>query len=94
MRSSAQPSKANPTKLGSIPGNQPTKNMKLPHNTIEVTKEAAWKLIGNDDESWRDFYNCEQFEMSTYEAFGVRIFAICNFTSPVPTQYYIQDINA
>lgn len=68
--------------------------MKLPLHTIEITKEAAWSLINNDDETWRAFYTCEQFEMSTYENYGVKIFVICNFTSPEITQYYIQDINA
>jgi len=68
--------------------------MELPRNTIEITEAAAWALIGNDEKSWRNFYGCEQFEISTYEGFGVRIFIICNFTSPEITQYYIQDINA
>lgn len=68
--------------------------MKLPLHTVEITKEAAWLLINNDEETWRAFYTCEQFEMSTYENHRVRIFAICNFTSPEITQYYIQDINA
>jgi len=73
---------------------QTNTNMELPRNTIEITKEAAWALIGNDEKSWRNFYSYEQFEMSIYEGFGVRILVICNFTSPEITQYYIQDINA
>lgn len=68
--------------------------MKLPNNTVEITEAAALELIANDEMSWRDFSQCEQFEMSTYKAYGVRIFAICNFTSPGIVQYYIQDINA
>ena len=68
--------------------------MKLPHNTIEITSEAAWLLIGNPEFSWLDFGHNEQCEMTTYFAQGLRIFAIMNYTSPEITQYYIQDINA
>lgn len=68
--------------------------MKLPHNTIEITSEAAWLLIGNPESSWLDFGHNEQYEMTTYFAQGLRIFAIMNYTSPEITQYYIQDINA
>lgn len=68
--------------------------MKLPHNTIEITSEAAWLLIGNPESSWLDFGHNEQCEMTTYFAHGLRIFAISNYTSPTITQYYIQDINA
>ena len=68
--------------------------MKIPSQLAEITKEAAWVLIGNDEQTWTNFEQCEQFEMSTYEAHGVRIFAVCNFTSPSIAQYYIQDINA
>jgi len=68
--------------------------MKIPHPSAEITKEAAWVLIGNDELTWANFEQCEQFEMTTYEAHGVRIFSVCNFTSPSIVQYYIQDINA
>jgi hypothetical protein len=68
--------------------------MELPHNTIEITSEAAWLLIGNPESSWLDFGHNEQCEMTTYFAHGLRIFAIMNYTSPEITQYYIQDINA
>jgi hypothetical protein len=68
--------------------------MNLPKHAVEITRDAAVILIGNDELSWRDFNQCERFEMTTYESYGVRIFAICNYTSPTITQYYIQDINA
>ena len=68
--------------------------MNLPEHAVEITRDAAVILIGNDELSWRDFNQCEQFEMTAYESHGVKIFAICNYTSPTITQYYIQDINA
>jgi len=68
--------------------------MKLPKQLVEITKEAAWVLIGNDELTWANFEQCEQFEMTTYEAHGVRIFSVCNLTSTSIVQYYIQDINA
>ncbi len=74
--------------------NTHTSIMKLPHNTIEITSEAAELLIGNPESSWLDFGHNEQCEMTTYFAHGLRIFAISNYTSPTITQYYVQDINA
>jgi hypothetical protein len=71
----------------------PTRTMNLPEYA-EITRDAAIALIGNDELSWRDFNQCEHFEMTTYESHGVKILAICNYTSPAITQYYIQDINA
>jgi len=68
--------------------------MQQPKQLVEITKEAAWVLIGNDELTWVNFEQCEQFEMTTYEAHGVRIFSVCNFTLPSIVQYYIQDINA
>jgi hypothetical protein len=62
-------------------------------NSIEITKEAAWLLIGNDEKSWKDYKNHELYEVSEYAAYGLRIQAVFNYLSNV-TQYYIQDINA
>lgn len=60
---------------------------------IEITKEAAWLLIGNEEISWRDYYADELTETSCYFAHGLHIKTVCNFISSV-VQYYIQDINA
>ena len=68
--------------------------MEIPRHTVEITKDAAWLLIGNDEKSWLDYGQNEQFEMSTYRNNGVIIFAVCNFTSLGITQYFIQDVNA
>jgi hypothetical protein len=62
-------------------------------NAIEITKEAAWALIGNDEKSWHDYKKSELYEFTEYRAHGVRIRAVCNFLTGV-TQYYVQDINA
>ena len=60
---------------------------------IEVTKEAAVKLIGNDEKSWRDYKQTELAETSFYHGHGVNIEVIHNYISEI-TQYYITDINA
>lgn len=62
-------------------------------HAIEITKEAFWNLVGNDEISWRDYRQDELTETSFYHALGCNIAAVCNFVSGV-TQYYIQDINA
>ena len=62
-------------------------------NSVEITKEAAFALIGNDEKSWTDYQQNELSESSFYLAHGVRIAAIHNYLSNV-TQYYIQDVNA
>ena len=67
--------------------------MKLPSNTVEITKEAAWVLIGNDESTWKHYTKYDQFEISIYESNGVKIFARFDFELSV-IQYYIQDINA
>ena len=41
--------------------------------TIEITKEAAQKLIGNDEETWRDYKQDELAETSFYYGYGVHI---------------------
>ena len=61
--------------------------------TIEITKEAALKLIGNAEETWRDYKQDELAETSFYYGYGVNIQVIHNWVSNV-TQYYITDINA
>jgi hypothetical protein len=60
---------------------------------IEITKEAALKLIGNDGGTWRDCKVTELAEFSYYHCYGVKVTAIYNFIAGV-TQYYLQDINA
>ena len=61
--------------------------------TIEITKEAADKLIGNAEETWRDFKQDELTETSFYYGYGVNIQVIHNYVNAV-TQYYVTDINA
>tara|TARA_R110002073_G_C9265288_1_gene563799 strand:+ start:260 stop:448 length:189 start_codon:yes stop_codon:yes gene_type:complete len=61
--------------------------------TIEITKEAADKLIGNAEETWREYKQDELTETSFYCGYGVNIQAIHNYVSAV-TQYYVTDINA
>jgi hypothetical protein len=62
-------------------------------HSIEITKEAAWKLIGNDEKTWTDYKQSEHSETSFYTAHGVKIAAVYSYLSDV-TQYFIQDINA
>jgi hypothetical protein len=62
-------------------------------HSVEITKEAAWQIIGNDEEGWRDYKQGEHSETSFYTAHGVRIAAVYSYLSDV-TQYFIQDINA
>ena len=61
--------------------------------TIEITKEAAEKLIGNDEETWRDYKRDELAETLSYYGCGVHIQVIHNWVGSI-TQYYITDINA
>ncbi len=63
------------------------------NHSVEITKEAAFALIGNDENTWNDYQQNELSETSFYLAHGVRIAAIHNYLSNV-TQYFIQDINA
>ena len=61
--------------------------------TIEITKEAALKLIGNDEDTCRDYKQDELAETSFYYGCGVNIQVIHNWIGSI-TQYYITDINA
>ena len=61
--------------------------------TIEITKEAAEKLIGNGEETWRDYKQDELAKTSFYYGYGVHIQVIHNLVGSI-TQYYITDINA
>ena len=61
--------------------------------TIEITKEAAVKLIGNDEKSFRDFTQTELAEKTLYHGHGGNIQTVHNYISGT-TQYYIEDINA
>ena len=63
------------------------------NHSVEITKEAAFALIGNDEKTWQDYHQSELSESSFYLSHGVRIAAIHNYLSNV-TQYYIQDVNA
>ena len=63
------------------------------NHSAEITKEAAFALIGNDEKTWQDYQQSEFSESSFYLAYGVRIAAIHNYLSSV-TQYFIQDVNA
>jgi hypothetical protein len=60
---------------------------------IEITKEAFFKLVGNDEISWRNYKKTELAEVSYYFNFGVQLQTVTNFISGV-TQYYVKDINA
>jgi len=62
-------------------------------HSVEITKEAAWALIGNDEKTWTDYKQSELSETSFYLAHGVRIASIHNYISNV-TQYFVQDVNA
>jgi hypothetical protein len=62
-------------------------------HSIEITKEAAWKLIGNDEKTWTGYKQGEHSETSFYIAHGVKIATVYSYLSDV-TQYFIQDINA
>lgn len=64
----------------------------FPHS-VEISKEAAHLLIGNDEESWKDYRQNEHAEYFYYYGNHVNIMAITNYLSGV-TQYYVQDINA
>jgi hypothetical protein len=63
------------------------------NHSVEITKEAAQLLIGNEEKSWQDFKQSELAEISHYSNHGVRIAVIHKYVSNV-TQYFIQDINA
>ena len=62
-------------------------------HSVEITKEAAFALIGDDEKTWSDYKQTELADASFYLAHGVRIAAIHNYLGNV-TQYFIQDINA
>ena len=61
--------------------------------SIEITKEAFWVLVGNDEETWIDYKAGELYESSYYLNLGVRLQSVCNFISGT-VQYYIHDINS
>jgi len=61
---------------------------------IEITKEAAWKLIGNDEKTWHDYQQTELAEITIYHCLGMQLQAIFNYASSSVTQYYLRDINA
>ena len=49
--------------------------------TIEITKEAALKLIGNDEKSFREFTQNELAEKTLYHNHGVNIQTVHNYIS-------------
>jgi hypothetical protein len=63
------------------------------NHSVEITKEAAWALIGNDEQTWHHYKQDEVSETTCYLTHGVLVSAVCNYLSG-STQYYIQDINA
>jgi hypothetical protein len=62
-------------------------------HTVEISVEAAYLLIGNDEKTWHDFKQFETYEQTTYKTNGVFVFAVYNYVSSKATQYYVQDIN-
>jgi hypothetical protein len=62
-------------------------------HSVEITKEAAWLLIGNDTITWDGYIQNELSETSFYLARGLRIAIVHNHSSNV-TQYHIQDNDA
>ena len=50
---------------------------------IEITKEAARKLIGNDEKTWRDYKVTELAEFSYYRCYGMKVTAIYNLIAGV-----------
>ena len=67
--------------------------MKLPENTVEITRDAALALIGNDQLKQTAHHACDNYRLITYEAYGVLVFSLFNFASSRVSQYYVQDIN-
>ena len=59
---------------------------------IEISKEAFWLLVGNEEKSWRNYKQGELSETSYYYNNGVALQAVHNYISNV-AQYYVQDIN-
>lgn len=68
--------------------------MKLPDHTVEITSEAALLLIGSPQSTHKTHHVAEGYQMTIYQAHGIRIFAIFNFSSSRIAQYYVQDVNA
>ena len=62
-------------------------------HSVEIAKEAALLLIGNDEKSWHDFKQYELYEKTIYKSNGVFIAVFHNYVSSI-TQYFVQDINA
>ena len=48
---------------------------------IEITKEAAVKLIGDDSKTWRDFTQTDLAETTLYHGHGVNIQTVHNYIS-------------
>ena len=63
------------------------------NHSVEITKEAAWLLIGNDEKTWDGYIQNKHSETSFYLARGLRIAIIHNQSSNI-TQYFIQDNDA
>jgi len=59
---------------------------------VEISKEAFYLLVGNEEKSWRNYKQGELSESSYYYNKGVSLEAVHNYTANV-TQYYVQDIN-
>ncbi len=62
-------------------------------NTIEITREAFWAIIGDDQKA---LIRAKETELAFFEYYyskGVKLMAVYNHVSAV-WQYYVQDINA
>jgi len=59
-------------------------------NSVEITKEAAWLLIGNDEKTWDGYIQNKHSETSFYLARGLRIAIVHNHSSNI-TQYFTQE---
>ena len=55
----------------------------------EITQQRAWELIGNDEESWRDYWTTPRFEYSEYENNGYTITVRCELLTNAITYYAV-----
>ena len=61
-------------------------------HTVEITKEAFYVIIGNNQPTAIDDQGIAVKEL--YSVLGCNLLAVTNYYSHPVTQYYIQDINA
>jgi hypothetical protein len=53
-----------------------------------ISKKAFWLIVGNDEHSWRDYKSNETHEWTIYEAHGLQVMALCNWSNEV-TYWFI-----